>query len=78
MPLPGKTNAGKPATTSSSSLLSSDENSSTDGNKSIFKEMCQFAPILVLSWLFVGCIGLGSTIAVQPVFFQRSFAAPPL
>lgn len=75
MSLFGKTNADKPAATSNSSLLSSDKNSSTDGNKSIFKEMCQLAPLLVLLWLLVGCIGLGSTIAVQPVFFQRSFAA---
>ena len=81
-------NAGSSSSSSSQHLLASNNNNNNNNNttmtgenneetinRPIMKEMCQFAPLIVLAWLFIGCIGLGSTIAVQPVFFQRSFAA---
>ena len=70
-------NAGSSSSSSSQHLLASNNNNNDEEtiNRPIMKEMCQFAPLIVLAWLFIGCIGLGSTIAVQPVFFQRSFAA---
>lgn len=43
--------------------------------ETLLSEMCRFTPLLMIFWLLIGCIGLGSTFAVQPVFFQRAFAA---
>ena len=42
---------------------------------SLFSELLRPAPFIMLVWIFIGSVAGGLTQALQPVFFQRAFAA---